>query len=396
MIDADELVEQACATSRLTDFGGSEALVALARLVDDLNGPAHLSDAGELSTRRQLHRILLSRLEVVEQLKVRPDVLERPVTAPIVIAGLPRTGTTFLHQLMARDRQFDFVSYWQARRPVGSYRGQFTSPERREMTREACRHEAVEALAVIAARAPALLQIHPMGADEPDECIVAMQLSLVSLQFELLYRVPGYAAWVTPENRRLAYREFATLLRLLQRPEPGGRWLLKSPGHTMAGWSLTEVFPDVGIVQVHRDPATVVGSFCSLAYSVRRLYSDDVDRADLGREWLGRWAEAAEVFADVRDSMPAERVCDLRYADLVEDPIGTVRSVYEQFGLDLTSEAETAMRRLVEDCRAKPLGHRYSLADYDLTDRNVRGAFAPYLDRFGSLLGGSVPRRRPR
>jgi hypothetical protein len=380
VIEADALLEWSRSSTGLDDFGGSAALAAFVRLVDDLNTSARLSTAGEESTRRELVRILTSRLEVVEQLKRRPDVRQRPVTAPIVIAGLPRTGTTFLHHLMACDRQFDVIRFWQGRRPYVP-----DGDDDPEVVRR--RQEARQVLAALAARSPAFLDVHPMAEDEPDECIVPMQLSFVSPQFEVLYRVPGYSAWVSPAARETAYRELGTLLQLLQRPEGGGRWLLKSPGHTDAGWPLVIVFPDVRVVQVHRDPVTVMASFCSLTHSARRLFSDDVDRAELGREWLGRWATAAERFWHVRESMAPERVCDIRYSDLVGDPVGAVRSIYERFGLDLTPGTETAMRRwLVEDSRARSSPHRYALADYHLTQKDVVDGFEPYLDRFSSYL----------
>ncbi|MDP9101042.1 MAG: sulfotransferase [Actinomycetota bacterium] len=373
-LDADSLLDAASARTGLDDFGSPDFREGLDVLTGSLEHEAQLTPLGRVAARTRLLGLLENRLRLVERHHdpaVRAEVLSRPV----FVLGLPRTGTTVLYGMLAANPAMRAPASWEVARP-------FPAPAGEDPARVAAMDKD---LAGFRRLAPGIDHIHPLGARLPQERLAMHALEMTSYEFPTTYPVPGYWAWLRERDLRGAYELEKRLLQHLQSGgHRGAHWILKTPCHLMWLDVLLEVFPDALLVHTHRDPATVLASVSSLMTTMRSAVSARVDLVTVGREQLDAWTWGMERVMAVRERLPADRVVDVQYADTVADPVGTVRRVYEHFGLDYTDEVAGGVRRyLVANPRDKHGTHTYSLADFGLAAGEVEAAFAGYNDRFG-------------
>lgn len=369
-LSVEDVLRRARRRTGLTDFGGEEFLEPLEVLVESLEADAELSPFGRWLVRQNLVNACANRARVERALEREPAAAGRGLPRPLFVLGLPRTGTTLLQQLLACDPRRRPLACWESFFPAPLSRWPGRGPELRPL------------LGRILVRsvnrvAPQLKWIHPLAADEPEECTWLLANTFMTSAFSLFGRVAGYERWLdaaSDERIDAAYRHFARQLECLQGAEEERTWILKSPVHLRSLGSLLRVFPDARVVQLHRDPLAVVPSACSLFAVTRGIYSDAVDPKTLGPEMLEKLVEALSRAARAR-AEAGGRVLDLRFEDLIEDKIGTVRRIQEHFGEEPDPRAEAAMRDwLAQDAHAG--AHRYHLEQFGLTAEQVERAFA--------------------
>jgi len=375
----DSLLRAAQRATRLEDFGDEGFRPGLRRLLASLEADAQLSLFGRFVARRQLLELLEHRLRLIDWRRREPGIARERIARPLFVLGLPRTGTTLLHGLLAADPAARAPLSWEIDAPhppplAAEYE---TDPR---IARTEKRFEQLRALA------PGFQAIHPIGALMPQECIVLMAPEFMSMRFEMTFGVWGYQQWLLGQDRAGAYRFHHDFLQHLQWRGPKGRWVLKSPAHLDALETLIAQYPDAMIVQTHRDPIRVIPSVASLEMTMRRVCSDGVDPRRVGRENLAQWKHLLDRCVETRDRRPdiADRIVDVHYDRFVADPLGCVRSIYERFGLPLDRAAESRMRRHLEAHPRDLYGvHRYDLASFGLEAEEVERAFAGYRQRFG-------------
>jgi hypothetical protein len=307
-----------------------------------------------------------------------PEIEDGTVTAPLFVVGLPRTGTSILHELLAQDPASRVPMSWEVMRP-------WPPPETATFETDP-RIAAVEAhLGGIDRLLPDFKRIHPMGARLPQECVALTAHDFATMIFHTTHRVPSYQAWLESTDLRWVYASHRRQLQYLQWKAPARRWVLKSPGHLWALAALLAVYPDARIVQTHRDPLKVVASLTSLVTVLRSLASDAIDPLEIARDWTDRLARGLEQTTRVRDGgLAASQVFDVRFAELMADPIAMVRRIYAHFDMALDAEAEARMRRfLAANPSDKHGAHRYTLAATGLDRDAERGRFAAYQARYG-------------
>jgi hypothetical protein len=333
-------------------------------LVDAFRAVDNLSPLGVLGLRDELSRRWATRLWIDRFTRRHPEAGAEPVTAPIVVLGLPRTGTTLLHRLLAERPGMRGPLLWEllAPRPTSDPDGD-----------AARRRHAAERMTRLARRAaPAMQTAHDLGADRPEEDLFALPHQLA---WNTRAPLPGYRNWYVDRD---ATPDYVYLRQQLQVMQWGGRsprrWVLKTPFHLWKMDALLAVFPDATIVWTHRDPARVVPSWCSLTESVRLLNLTRVDPGALGREYCEFWSDAITRALAVRAGFPPDRFVDVNYADLVADPDGVVGGILTAAG---APAAAMAVARPASDS-ARPV-HRYRGERFGLTEGGVREAFAPYL-----------------
>jgi hypothetical protein len=223
------------------------------------------------------------------------------------------------------------------------------------------------------------MAVHYMAADQVEECWQLLRQSMRSISFECLAHLPGYASWLRGQDWTGAYRRHRRNLQLIGLPDRGRRWVLKNPSHLFALDALLRVYPDALVVQTHRDPRTAIASVCSLAAQATAGWSTTFRGDVIGRDQLETWASGLEAFTEARARHDSARFCDVVYDDFVANPLGTAASVYQHFGLALSSQAEEAMRVLCEQSAgAVGVGHQYALSDFGLTAAQVGERFAGY------------------
>ena len=372
----DALLEAARREAGLDDFGDAHFLDGLRVLLGAYDEEAHLTPFGRMMVRSELAGILRSRLDVQAGLGRNPQLTGAAVPRPIFILGLPRTGTTALHHLLARDPANQVLEYWLAaaprpRPPVAGWR------------REPRYREARRALRLMYYLDPSLKAIHLMTAEGPDECRHLLQESFVDDTFECNASIPRYSAWYARQDMRFAYEHHRDVLNLIGSPQPERRWVLKYPAHMRHLRALLQVYPDACFVQTHRDPARVLPSLCSLVSGWRGLYEGSVDREEVSRWLLELWSSTLLDALLVRRTREPAQFFDLHLRDVASDPVGCVKRLYGHFGFDWSPEAERSMRAWhAQNPQAKQGEHRYSPEQFGLTSRAIRESFAPYLEQF--------------
>jgi hypothetical protein len=380
-LDESSILAEACARAGLASFGDESFREPLRRMLHAFDTEAELNHAGRLAQRERTIGLLVNRLRVEDWLARHPEILRERIGAPIVIAGLPRTGTTMLHRLLSCDPALYAARWYELRNPA-PFPG---SDWRKDDPRIA---DALVQVEQLLASVPELATIHawdPLGADEE---VLLLECTFLTTMPESAADVPEFGSWVDRQDHRPAYRYLERLLKFLQwqkreAGQPADRWVLKTPSHLGFMDLLFEIFPDAVVVQTHRDPLEAIPSISSMEYFLRRLAADDPDPVAAGRRWGEIFRAALERCMALRDARFPDRFLDVWYRDVQGDPIREVKRVYGFLGRELTGEAESRMRRwLVDNARDKRAPHTYSLEKFGFTREQLERDFAAYRERF--------------
>jgi hypothetical protein len=374
-LDRPSLLAAARRSTGLTDFGDPSFHEPFDRLLQSIEEEAQLHPLGRLITRTRLVSTLATRARIEKLLASEPRIHDERLTRPIVIVGLPRTGTTFLHRLLASDTErVRALMSWEALMPV-PLMGE-TEPSKRIAAAE--RGEA--ALRYLA---PDFFAVHPIDARGPEEDILLLDLAFRSTVPEATMNVPSYATWLESADQGPAYHQMARALRALQwqrrPPAAEWRWVLKTPHHLEWLDELPKVLDRPLIVWTHRAPREVVGSFCSMIAHGRGVFSDAVDPHEIGRYWLQKGKRMVARAMDFRSRVGADDFIDVRYEDLIADPMRIAQTIQERAGLAPTAASETALAAsLGRETKDRHGKHRYSLDAFGLTPADVDAAFSRY------------------
>ncbi|HEY8154466.1 MAG TPA: sulfotransferase [Myxococcota bacterium] len=377
--DAKTLEEEAQRRAGSGDFGDPAFREPMQRLLHALEREADLNDAGRIGQLERIVGLLVNRLRTEESVKRHPEILAERISAPIVIVGLARTGTTMLHRMLASDPRLHALLWYESRQPAPHPDANPGAPDPRIADAE----REVEAML---GASPELIAAHPMDAHAPDEEIMLVEHAFLSTNPEAFCRIPSFAAWREAQDLTPGYAYLDRLLRFLQwqkrrRGEPGQRWILKTPFHLGHMDALFRAFPDARIVWPHREPAQCIPSLASLIHSLRVLASDHVDPVDVGREWSEKFRRAIGRCMDVREACE-DRFLDLRYEDLVADPLAQAARIYTFAGLPLGEDVVARMRQWAsENAREKRPIHRYTLEKFGFDEPGLRRDFARYRER---------------
>jgi len=380
--DEDALLAEARRKTGLTEFGDDAFREPLRALLTAL-ADAPLNAIGTAVLRTSIRRSLTQRLLAESWFAREPEIARERIAAPIVVVGMMRSGTTLLQRLLARDPRFYCALGWEVGEPAPRPGTDWSAPDPRIADGEAVTKQMREF-------APELYAIHPTDALEAEEEIVFLSDAFLSHIPEASCYVPGYRAWLDTQDFTPAYEYLRRMLQLLQwqkrqRGEECQRWVLKTPAHLGYLDTLFSVFPDAHVVQMHRSPLETIPSGASLNCTLWRIYSDDVDPTEVGRQWIERMAWATRRGLAVRDAMPnaSQRFTDVWYRDAVTQPLAQIERIYAAVGLDLVPDARSAMEAwLADQARERRPAHRYSAEQFGLDEAAIREAFAEYLARF--------------
>jgi hypothetical protein len=378
-LDPDSLLQTARKSTGLSDFGHDRFREPLERLVASLESEAQLTILGRTIARRDLLRLLESRLRHVELRKQHREIEIERVERPLFILGMPRTGTSILHELMAQDPQNRVPMSWEVMFP-------FPPPEASTFATDPRIAQVDEHLSGVDRLIPDFKKMHPMAAQLPQECAAITQFEFASMIWHTSNRVPSYENWFERTDMRAVYENHKRFLQMLQWKAPAERWVLKSPQHLWTLEALLAVYPDARIVQNHRDPLKVVASLVSLVCTLRSLAMEEVDPHEVGLDWTQRLAGGLDHAMRVRDEakLPASQVLDIPFREFMADEIAMVRKIYEHFGMEYTAEAERRMRAFLAANAADKHGrHSYDLSFAGLDEATERKRYAAYQERFG-------------
>ena len=374
------LLDEAAARSGLAEWGDLSFTTTLQLLVDSCRETADLNATGWSVLRKAVLRHLRNRLYLQAFATAEPERVGRAaLSAPVVITGLPRTGTTLLHNLLALDPRHRVLHFWEALHPVPPDPARGTSEE-------ALVAAAERWLERLYALTPRFRAIHGATARGPEECDALFQNSFASQHFDDMFRAAAYSAWLNHAELVEEYAYYAFQLRVLTRDEDRGRrWVLKSPSHLGYLATLRATFPDAVVVHCHRDPCQAVASYASLVLAVRSPNSDAVSLSDVGCHALERSALAMDRALSARDAAGGAGFVDVSYTELVADPAATVRRLYAALGEDVGEDVGGAIVAWAADNPQHKHGrHRYTLEQFGLSAAEVADRFAAYRNRFGA------------
>lgn len=344
------------------DFGLPAPEPALDVLLRAYEQDTELTAIGRLAARGDVVSLLANRLRLEADRVQFAGIAAEPIAAPIVVTGLPRTGTTLLHALLAQDPGHRAPLAWEVMFP--SPPPGPSSPESRQQRYR----RAAARLAWMERLSPGFQAVHEIGAGLPQECIAITAHSFVSLRFLVTHDLPSYAAFLESTDHRPAYAFHRRFLQQLQWQAEPRRWVLKAPGHLGHLDALLAIYPDALVVQMHRDPLESIPSLISLRARLRRAFSRSVDVDRIADEVIGYWSEALDRAAVARAGYPARQFFDLDYSSLVERPLDTVAALYHHFGIELSEPARSLMRDyLAANPQHKHGRHRYEVGNAELS-----------------------------
>jgi len=380
-LNADGLMRDAEARTGLSDWGRDLFLHPLRTLVHSLNSEANLNELGFRRALRRLSDTLASRLRLVADRKRHPGIAAEKIVAPIFVSGLPRSGTTFLHNLLSQDPVNRSPATWEIMYPSPPPRDEnFTGDPRIAAATEAMEFEGF--------MAPDLQAIHPFDARRPEECNFIWEHSFLTPNYMAWWNVPTYTKLLYSIDFRPVYEEEREFLQHLQLRFHRDRWVLKTPAHMAWLNDLFAVFPDACVIQCHRDPAKIVPSLAKNLAVWRKTFSDEVPRGGFGM--LELQAAGLKRVAEFRAGPGfRERFADAHYLDVQKDPIGEVQRLYRQFGIDLSAPRAEALRVWLKgnrDGHSQGRRHTYSLDQFDLDLAKIDTVMGDYIRSCGVQL----------
>jgi hypothetical protein len=380
-LDPDGLHAEAVQVTGLDDYGPDgtyrKPMSVFLQSVADADRGATFEQAAH----DRAVQILSTRLHFVEHAKEHPEVLDERIERPVILIGLPRTGTTILYDVLALDPAARPPLEWEAQIP-------WPPPETATYDRDeriALVQAGVDQLLEVA---PEVLETHPMGARLPAECNTIMEYHFSGPDWWARFGTDAYTEWVATQRAEGCYRTHMRFLQNLQWHGPRGRWTLKSPGHLFDLEGLLDTYPDACLVWTHRDPATVMASLAAFVRPFRRLLGGDDDKLRMGESTTLLWGNALERGVLSRNDPRVESaVFDLAFKEVQADPAAAARRVHEHFGLPLSEGHRLRMTGfLAEHALGSSGSQRYTFAEYGIEPDAIRARFPAYCSRFADLF----------
>jgi hypothetical protein len=375
-LDAEALHAKAAAHTGLADFGPDDYrdrldvyLTALHE-IDGLHGP------GIVNFHAQLLQWLKNRLLLTDLLARHPEIYDIELLPPVVVAGLPRTGTTHLHNLLAAAPTFRTIPYWESAEP-------FPLPAERGVEPDPRKTRMDVAVEFMNAAMPHFALMHEMTTEHVHEEIQLLANDFSSMLFETLAEVPRWRDYYLAHDQTSSYRHLAVQLKALQFLRGGRRWLLKSPQHLEQLPVLDAVFPGVVVICTHRDPVPVTLSMLAMLTYTARMHRSPVPVQEIAASWVDRLQSMLDALVRDRDVIPPHRSIDLRFDDFLADELGAAERVYSLAGEPLTNAARTAMADYLAGHQRGRLGQIATSAEmFGLDERDLRARFTRYVERF--------------
>ena len=388
-LDRAALMAQAEQDSGLSRWGVDRTFgEGLGRLVDAVEAMPFAAALRE-AVATQVTQLLATRLQLEEDARQQPEILRGEIRRPLIVLGLPRTGTTWLFELLALDQGARAPLTWEAAAPC-------PAPELATFATDPRIRRTQAGFDAMLQAVPELATMHPFGATMPAECNAIMQLHFASSNFWASYDVPDYLRWLTEAPARGTMNIHRRVLQQLQWKGPRGRWVLKSPPYLLMLEDLLAAYPDACLVQTHREPAKMVASLANMIRALRRARLPDIadllEPESIARSVLYHFGTALQRGVASREDPDVEsRFLDIAYRDLVGDPVGTVRRIYDRFDLPWTAAFDERLKSHINRRRSTGHGkHIYDPAEFDIDALNLPDRFPEYRARFGDLLADSV------
>lgn len=370
-MDSETLCRAAEREAGLSDFGDPYYRQGLDVLLQSIEKDANLHFFGRFGTRMVMLAYLSQRLLFVEAQKRMPEVFSSEITAPFIVIGLPRSGTTILHRMLSADPGNAGIPMWRLYRPF--------PPIGKKDDRQALTKWELQFRRPIF---PEMDSKHIIREDKEEECIWMMGLTFHSICFWVIAPVASYAEWLFTQDQKKYYKEYSLLLKAQQQATPGRRLVLKAPDHTPNLATLLSAVPNARVIQLHRDPTTCLTSANSMFYSAHRAVTHDINPqrlAEINRKMYTHYLMGGQKARS--DPAVNKAVLDIQYENLVKDPMQTVKEIYSHFSVPWTVEYEERLKEFLnQHPKDKHGAHRYMPEQFGQTAQELDAHFAPISD----------------
>ena len=379
-LNFDALHAEATQRCGLTNFGGFDYQPALHALVDSINTESGMNAGGFWGQRERIINILVSRARIEALIEKHPEIIEELINEPVVIVGLPRTGTTMLHRILAADSRFFAPIWFETRFPA-------PKPDEDFRIKDSRIDDAKLEIAGMLEANPDLASIHPLDAEAPDEEIMLLEQSFYSTMPPSFCSLPSYVTWLESHDNTPGYEYLKRLLQVLQwqkkqKGQQAQRWLLKTPHHLHHMDVLFKVFPEASVVQSHRDPLETIPSIASFTSALWKLCADSVDEKVIGAYSSQKFAKGMIDTMAVRLQHP-DAILDVQYRETIKTPFETIAKVYDFIDMELTAEAREAMQQWQQDNKREDRAlHQYSLEQFGFSEASLKSLFSEYRRQF--------------
>lgn len=377
-LDHAKLCARACQKTGLKNFGNPPLEPALSTLVSSLEHEASLHPLGRFLIGIHLEEILQSRLKFASRCE-EAAVSRKTSPPPIFITGMPRSGSTFLHELLCQTPGMQAPRVWEVMSPAEA-----ATPDRG--WRDGRIWKAAWCLWWFRRLAPGADAVYPMRARTPHECVAIQSYTFLSEEFISTCHVPSYEAFLRNADLRPAYTWQKCFLQMLQSKRPAARWILKSPDHVHGLDALFSVFPDALIIQTHRNPLDSLRSSIQLTGVLHGLYGHPQSPHKLAEREARNMAQNLERLIQFRDSHPAlaNRFIDVNYSELTSNPLAVVRRIFKSFEIPLSEDTISKIQQFARS-RSAYKGRRTAatLTEVGLDLSAQLASFGEYCRRFG-------------
>ncbi len=379
-LDAEALHAKATADTGLTDFGPDDYRERLDVFLLALREISGLHRPGIVNFHTQLLQWLKNRLLLNDLLARNPEIHDIELLPPVVIAGLPRTGTTHLHNLLAAvssvGETFRTIPYWESVEPFPLPAEVGVEPDPRKARMDA-------AVEFMNAAMPHFPLMHEMTTEHVHEEIQLLANDFSTMLFETLGHVPRWRDYYLTHDQTSSYEHLAVQLKALQFLRGGRRWLLKSPQHLEQLPVLNAVFPGAIVVCTHRDPVPVTLSMLAMLTYSARMHCSPVPVQEIAASWVGRLQTMLDALVRDREVIPPERSIDVRFGDFMTDELGIAERIYDLAGEPLTDPTRAAMANYLLGHQRGRLGQIATSAEmFGLDEHDLRDRFTRYVERF--------------
>lgn len=376
--DRETLLQAARDRTGLSDFGDTWWFEPMDRYIAAANAEGALTPEGFAGQTEAIVKGLASRLRMVEDIRQHPEILDEKVEVAAVILGLPRTGSTIFHRLLASAPGMTAIRWYEAQNYAPLPGDEPGNPQARRAYAQAM----IDGWLNLS---PELASIHPLDPEAPDEEIIILGQLFITTMVEAMTFIPSFAAWLDTYDQSRGYEDLKTILQYLQWQDPsrrGSKWILKSPQNLPYTEVIANAFPDAVLVMTHRDPLDVVPSYVSMEAALYKLNSVHSDR-EVGGFWFPRLAGWMQRFEEARARIGEDRFIDIDYREVAKEPLKQAERVLNRIGVKVDDSIEAALTEFMAGNKReqRPM-HDYSLDRFGLDEGAIKQAFASYRERY--------------
>jgi hypothetical protein len=382
-LEIQSLLESAGRKTGFSDWGHQGFIEALEALLLSVGREGKLTFFGRFALRQFLTDNLCNRLRIIETVKRFPEIGQQKIRRPIFITGWYRTGTTYLHNLLATHPHLRAPLFWELRHPCPAVDPRVADPQKiiRKVRRTGRIHRYLS---------PGFSVAHAMAAEKPEECLHLFENAFCGTTGFFITEAKTYGWWLLQQDVHHGYEFYKIQLQLLNWLRPGQKWVLKWPYHLWHLDTLLKTFPDATIIHLHRNPGEAIGSVCSLAALARSSFCASIDDAALGKFWLDYNEAGLQRGFTAREKAGADQLVDIRYPDLMADPLAAINRILKVVDLDSdTVWFNSLQANLKTQPQKKQISHRYAPSQFGLDSGKIRERFTAYMADYELASTGS-------